>query len=216
MKTMTVKALIALVLCLALSVAVFAANRDKDERPATKATVTQKQTTASKTTVTSITPVKTTPTETNTPAVQPTSPTTEPAAATPRAGEEINWQVIASGGGTSTLGSMILASTVGQTVAGQSTIGDMVLNSGFQQNFEEGGGCCIPPIRGDVNYDGAELIDISDLVWLIDYMFLSGPPPACFDEADLDASGSAPLDISDLVLLMDYMFTGGAEPPACP
>ena len=212
MKTMTVKALIALVLCLALSVAVFAAKRDKDERPATKAAVTQKQTTSSKTTPTTITP-----TETNTPAVQPTSPTTEPVTATPRAGEEINWQVIASGGGTSTLGSMILASTVGQTVAGQSTMGDMVLNSGFQQNFETGSEtCCIPPIRGDVNYDGAETVDISDLLYLIDFMFQSGPAPVCFEEADIDASGIEPLDISDLVLLIDYMFTGGAEPPACP
>ena len=206
MKTMTVKALIALVLCLALSVAVFAAKRNKDERPAAKAAVTQKQTTAS----------KTASTETNTPTVQPTNLTTEPATATPREGEEINWQVIASGGGTSTLGSMILASTVGQTVAGQSMMGDMVLNSGFQQNFEEGGGCCIPPIRGDVNYDGAELIDISDLLYLIDFMFQSGPAPVCFDEADIDASGSEPLDISDLVYLIDYMFRDGPEPPACP
>ena len=210
MKTMTVKVLIALVLCLAFSVAVLAAKRDKDERPATKATVTQKQATASKTA-----PIETTPIETNTPTVQPTSPTTEPATATPRAGEEINWQVIASGGGTSTLGSMILASTVGQTVAGQSTMGDMVLNSGFQQNFEEGG-CCIPPIRGDVNYDGAELIDISDLLYLIDFMFQAGPAPVCFEEADIDASGSEPLDISDLVLLIDFMFTGGEPPPTCP
>ena len=206
MKTMTVKALMALVLCLALSVAVFAAKRDKDERPAAKATVTQKQTTAS----------KTTPTETNTPTVQPTSPTTEPATATPRAGEEINWQVIASGGGTSTLGSMILASTVGQTVAGQSTIGDLTLNSGFQQNFEEGGGCCIPPIRGDVNYDGAELIDISDLRYLIDFMFQSGPAPVCYEEADINGDGAELLDISDLVYLIDYMFRDGPEPPACP
>ncbi len=206
MKTMTVKALIALVLCLALSVAVFAAKRDKDERPAIKAAVTQKQASSS----------KTTPTETDTPTVQPTSPTTEPVTATPRAGEEINWQVIASGGGTSTLGSMILASTVGQTVAGQSTMGELTLNSGFQQNFEEGGGCCIPPIRGDVNYDGAELIDISDLLYLIDFMFTGGPAPVCFEEADIDASGSEPLDISDLVLLIDYMFTGGEAPPACP
>lgn len=215
MKTMTVKALIALVLCLALSVAVFAAKRNKDERPAAKATVTQKQATG-KTTPTKTAPIKTTPTETNTPTVQLTSPTTEPATASPRAGEEINWQVIASGGGMSTLGSMILASTVGQTVAGQSSMGDYVLNSGFQQNFEEGGGCCIPPMRGDVNYDGAELIDISDLLYLIDFMFQSGPAPVCFDEADIDASGSEPLDISDLVWLIDYMFTGGEPPPACP
>ncbi len=204
MKTMTVKALIALVLCLALSVAVFAAKRDKDERPAAKATVTQKQPN---------TAAKTLPATIETPSLQPA----DSEASAPRTGEQVNWQVLASGCGTSTLGSMILASTVGQTVAGRSTMGDLVLNSGFQQNFETGSeSCCIPPIRGDVNYDDAELIDISDLLYLIDFMFQSGPAPVCFEEADIDASGSEPLDISDLIYLIDYMFRDGPEPPACP
>jgi len=79
-----------------------------------------------------------------------------------------------------------------------------------------GGSCCIPPIRGDVNYDGAELIDIADLVYLVDYMFNAGPPPQCFEEADVDASGFEPLDIADLVYLVDFMFNYGPSPPPCP
>ena len=75
-------------------------------------------------------------------------------------------------------------------------------------------GCC--RMRGDVNHDGAELIDIADLLYLIDYMFRGGPEPVCFDEADIDASGLEPLDISDLFYLIDYMFTGGPEPLPCP
>lgn len=71
-------------------------------------------------------------------------------------------------------------------------------------------------MRGDVNHDGAELIDIADLLYLIDYMFTGGPQPACFDEADLDASATEPLDIGDLLYLIDFMFTGGPNPVPCP
>ena len=76
-------------------------------------------------------------------------------------------------------------------------------------------GCCVPPMRGDVDGDGAVLIDISDLVYLVDYMFTGGPVADCFEEADVDASGGI-LDIADLVYLVDYMFTGGPAPLPCP
>jgi hypothetical protein len=128
---------------------------------------------------------------------------------------QVMWQVIASAGGLRVLGDMTVGSTVGQTVAGQSSMGEYVLNSGFQQDFE-GGDCCIPPVRGDVNYDWAELIDISDLLYLIDYMFRGGPLPACHEEADINADGAELIDIADLVYLIDYMFRGGPAPPACP
>ena len=76
------------------------------------------------------------------------------------------------------------------------------------------GGCCIPPIRGNVDYDPGDVIDISDLVYLVDYMFNGGPAPPCLEEADVDGSGG--IDISDLVFLVDYMFAGGPPPVACP
>jgi len=74
-------------------------------------------------------------------------------------------------------------------------------------------GCCVG-IRGNVDNDGGDAIDISDLVYLVDYMFTGGPAPECFEEADMN--GDAALDISDLVWLVDYMFTGGPPPVACP
>ena len=87
-------------------------------------------------------------------------------------------------------------------------------------------GCCNeinPPLgRGDVDYanDGAwDAIDISDLVYLVDYMFTGGPAPLCWSEANVDGAGpddAGGIDISDLVYLVDYMFTGGPPPPSCP
>ncbi|MDH3889743.1 MAG: thrombospondin type 3 repeat-containing protein [candidate division Zixibacteria bacterium] len=85
-------------------------------------------------------------------------------------------------------------------------------------------GCCIKPIRGNVDYDLADAIDISDLVWLVDYMFTAGPDPACWAEANVNGSDdqspgeetSDDLDIADLVYLVDFMFTGGPDPADCP
>lgn len=74
-------------------------------------------------------------------------------------------------------------------------------------------GCCEGPMRGNVNGDGGDQIDISDLVYLVDYMFTGGPAPPCDEEADVNGDGG--IDISDLVYLVDYMFTGGAQPPGC-
>jgi len=68
--------------------------------------------------------------------------------------------------------------------------------------------CC--DLAGDFNGDDA--FDISDLVAVVDYMFISGPPPACMNDLDVDASCG--VDISDLVAIVDYMFAGG-QPLVC-
>ena len=75
--------------------------------------------------------------------------------------------------------------------------------------------CCV--VRGDIDHSGGDpAIDISDLVYLVDFMFAEGPAPPCFDEGDVDASGVEPIDIADLVYLVDFMFNGGPAPAACP
>ncbi|MDH3890891.1 MAG: hypothetical protein OEV49_07375 [candidate division Zixibacteria bacterium] len=73
------------------------------------------------------------------------------------------------------------------------------------------GYCC--EIRGDIDHSGSTQIDIADLVFTVDFMFTSGPPPICGGEMDVNASGA--FDISDLVYLVDYMFTGGPPPVPC-
>ncbi len=85
--------------------------------------------------------------------------------------------------------------------------------------FKPGGGetCC--NLRGDIDHSGAGP-DISDLVYLVSYMFSGGTPPPCEEggvylEADVDGSGAGP-DISDLVYLVSYMFSGGPAPVPCP
>jgi len=136
------------------------------------------------------------------------------AALAARAGEQINWQVVSSGGGKGSSTSFGLQATVGQTAVGKGSSPSFGLSHGYWQDFSGGGTCCMGTIRGNVDYDLGDAIDISDLVYLVDYMFTGGPPPPCFEEADMN--GDLSLDISDLVWLVDYMFTGGPPPVACP
>ncbi len=66
-------------------------------------------------------------------------------------------------------------------------------------------------ICGDVDGDGFGP-DVTDLVYLVDYMFRDGPVPPLMDAADVNCSGGIP-DIADLVYLVNYMFRQG--PPPC-
>jgi subtilisin family serine protease len=64
-------------------------------------------------------------------------------------------------------------------------------------------------MRGDANNDGT--IDIGDAVFLIEYIFKSGPGPAT--EYQGDANGDGTIDISDAVYLINYIFKNGPPPP---
>jgi hypothetical protein len=79
-------------------------------------------------------------------------------------------------------------------------------------NVQVGGGCCTT--RGDINGldDG---VDISDLVYLVSYMFGGGPEPACLEETNVNGDDISP-DISDLVYLVAFMFQGGPPLSPCP
>ena len=58
--------------------------------------------------------------------------------------------------------------------------------------------------------DGSESIDIDDAVFLINYIFASGPAPDPMESGDADCSGD--VDIDDAVYLITYIFSGGAMP----
>ncbi|MDH3890150.1 MAG: C10 family peptidase [candidate division Zixibacteria bacterium] len=72
---------------------------------------------------------------------------------------------------------------------------------------------CCTGHRGNIDGDPANEVTISDLIYLVDYMFSGGPAPSCPKAADIN--GSLNLDVSDLIFLVDYMFTGGYPPLPC-
>ncbi len=74
--------------------------------------------------------------------------------------------------------------------------------------------CCVG-IRGNVDGDPLEAIDIADLVYLVTYMFGSGPEPPCLKEANVNGDIFERVDIEDLVYLASYMFSQGPAPVVC-
>ncbi len=77
-------------------------------------------------------------------------------------------------------------------------------------------GCCVDPIRGNVDGDGAENVNVADLTYLVNYLFNSGPPPPCPEEGNVDGDVGESINIADLTYLVAYLFRGGPAPPACP
>jgi M6 family metalloprotease-like protein len=63
-------------------------------------------------------------------------------------------------------------------------------------------------ICGDADASGE--VDIDDAVYLIAYVFSSGPAPDLYGSGDAECSGD--IDIDDIVYLISYIFSGGNEP----
>jgi len=66
-------------------------------------------------------------------------------------------------------------------------------------------------IRGDCDGDG--LVDISDVVYLINYLFANGPEPVPYESGNVNCD--AVIDIADAIYLVNYIFVGGPA-PSCP
>jgi uncharacterized delta-60 repeat protein len=65
-------------------------------------------------------------------------------------------------------------------------------------------------LRGDANGDG--MINVNDVVFLINYLFIGGPAPQPLQAGDANSDGV--VNINDVVYLINYLFVGG-PPPGC-
>lgn len=67
-----------------------------------------------------------------------------------------------------------------------------------------------PFIRGDANSDA--LINLSDAIYLLNYLFKNGSAPDPLDAADVNCDSM--VNLSDVIYLLNYLFRGGL-PPGC-
>ena len=61
---------------------------------------------------------------------------------------------------------------------------------------------------GDSNSDGS--INVSDAVYIINYVFIGGPPPDPIDVGDTNCDGD--VNVSDAVWIINYVFLGDKNP----
>ena len=65
-----------------------------------------------------------------------------------------------------------------------------------------------PYYGGDTN--GDDIVDVSDVVYLISYLFGRGPAPSPMERGDTNCDQT--VDVSDVVFLINYLFRGGPAP----
>ena len=125
-----------------------------------------------------------------------------------KAGEEIDWQVLSSGGAKGNSNSFILQGTTGQTATQKGGSESFLLKHGFWQKFGRPcqGKC------GDANND--DKVNVSDAVYVINFVFSGGNPPkpvlACGD-----SNTDGRVNVSDAVHLINFVFSGGNQPGNC-
>jgi hypothetical protein len=81
---------------------------------------------------------------------------------------------------------------------------------GSSTNFKLYAGFIYPvTVRcGDANLD--EVVDVGDVVFVINYLFKSGPAPRPIQAADCNCDGL--VDVGDAVYMINYLFKSGPAP----
>ncbi|MDZ4723137.1 MAG: hypothetical protein SGI97_04440 [candidate division Zixibacteria bacterium] len=74
--------------------------------------------------------------------------------------------------------------------------------------------CCVGT-AGNVDCDPEDVIDISDLTYMIDNLFISLVPFCCDEAGNADDDPNGDVDISDLTRMIDHLFITLAPLPPC-
>ncbi len=138
-----------------------------------------------------------------------------PAPIAPTAGEEINWWVIAAGGGPGTSTNYMLEGTVGQTAVETGTSTNYEVHHGFWQLFSQAGDCCRGRV-GDANGLLGDEPTLGDIMMLVNakYIAMTCEVLPCMTEADVNQSGGAnpvcdDITLVDIMTLVSYLYIVG-------
>jgi len=117
----------------------------------------------------------------------------------------IDWDVLDSGGEKLTSSRFLLLNSVGQPPIGESEGGKHSKGFGYWYIFQSF-------IAGDINGDG--VVDITDVVYMVNYLLKSGPRPVPFWVGDVNCDTR--INLSDPVYLANYILKSGPPPCADP
>ena len=107
-----------------------------------------------------------------------------------------------------------------QYVCFTDSITDLHMVMTFMNGVElSGKGCCIGT-RGNANGDELDKANISDVSYMLAWLFgiPSGPAPVCIEEANANGDELEKANISDVSYMLAWLFgiPSGPAPPACP
>ncbi|MBD3403765.1 hypothetical protein GF420_12775 [candidate division GN15 bacterium] len=76
-------------------------------------------------------------------------------------------------------------------------------------------GACCSGTTGNVNDDPAGQVDLPDVIYLVNALFLGGPQPPCPAAANVNGDAGCHVDLPDVIHLVNSLFLGGPPPAAC-
>ena len=83
-----------------------------------------------------------------------------------------------------------------------------------------GDACCCLNIRGNANNDPDDKANVSDVSYLVTWLFgiPSGPAPGCLTEANANGDAEGKTNVSDVSYLVAWLFgiPSGPAPGPCP
>ncbi|PWB76083.1 hypothetical protein C3F09_01180 [candidate division GN15 bacterium] len=121
-------------------------------------------------------------------------------------------QILSNGATNSSNASYSLQGTLYQSAIRLTKASGNQVQQGFWRYMLTYYPCCIG-IRGNVNNDEQQMVDLTDLTFLSSYLTSGSPVPACYDEGNVNGIGI--IDLADLTYLSSYL-SGGNPPPSCP
>jgi hypothetical protein len=130
-----------------------------------------------------------------------------------KSGEEINWQVISSGGSQGASSThFIMSGSVGQTAVGTGSSTNFGLNHGYWQDFGDTATACDCEPG---NCNGDPLMNIFDITYIISYLYLGGPAPIPYALCSADPNKDCTVNIFDITYLISYLYLSGPPPATC-
>ncbi len=80
--------------------------------------------------------------------------------------------------------------------------------NGSVERWSEESWSLVSALYGDANSD--KQLSVSDVIYLINYLFKGGPAPAIYETGDCNCDGD--ITIADVIYLINYLFKGGPAP----
>ncbi len=130
--------------------------------------------------------------------------------AEPEVADSLQKNVLSAGGMEILSTNYQLLFTVGQSGASQSSSGGFDGSWGYWTSGTLSSGDCQGSC-GDANSDGG--VNVSDAVWIINYVFVSGSPEPLPVRACGDANADGGVNVSDAVWVINFVFVSGSPPP---
>jgi hypothetical protein len=74
--------------------------------------------------------------------------------------------------------------------------------------------CCYGVI-GNVNGSGDEIFNVTDITYLVKFLFAGGPAPLCAKESNFNLDAQNRINLLDLTKAIGFLFGGMGAPPSC-